>query len=413
MNDLSADFSRVPSHVPHNLVVNFQEGEDPDFATDPYGVFRRLAKKAPPVFYTPRDFRVRDGGAWVVTTADYAREVLQNADPFCNSIRYSSDDATFARRLLPLGLDPPEHIKYRAVLAPLFSPKAIDRIEADVYRVANEYIDEFAKAGRTDFMQTFARAYPGTVFMLMMGMPLEMKEQFFHWEEKFFHDGTNDEKRAVGLEIHRFMADLIQEKRRRPGEDIITMLTRAEIDGRPISDDEIYDFCFLLYIAGLDTVNGAMGHIWRYLAEHPEAQAELRANPELIRDAVEELLRVHSWIAVSRVLKRDHDFHGVEMREGERVIVLAELPCWDPKDFPDPFKVDFRRAANPHLAFGGGVHRCAGSHLARRELRVGVAEWLRRIPEWRIEPGAEPTYFTDGLLSLRNLPLVWDAAKAT
>ncbi|MDB5447445.1 MAG: Cytochrome [Phenylobacterium sp.] len=412
MNDVSAAFAKVPPHVPRELILDFVEGGERDFAVDPYAVFRRLAKTAPPLFYTPRDPRVMDGGAWVVTTADYAREVLQNPDPFCNSIRYASDDAAFPRRLLPLGVDPPEHLKFRAVIAPIFSPKAIDRIESDVYRIANAQIDTFAKSGRTDFMHTFARVFPGTVFMLMMGMPLENREQFFQWEEKFFHDGTNEEKRQVGLEIHSFMVDLIKEKRRRPGEDIITQLTKSEIDGKPLSDDIIYDFCFLLYIAGLDTVNGGLGHIWRYLAEHPEAQAELRADPSLVREAVEELLRVHSWIAVSRVLSRDHEFHGVQMRKDERVVVLAELPCWDPKDFPDPYKVDFHRPVNPHLAFGGGVHRCAGSHLARRELRVGLAEWLRRIPEWRIEPGAKPAYFTDGLLSLRNLPLVWDGAKA-
>lgn len=412
MNDLSATFPKVPAHVPPHLILDFQEGEGADFATNPFGVFRDLASKAPPLFYTPRDHRVIGAGAWVVTTADYAREVLQNADPFCNSVRYSSDDAVFARRLLPLGVDPPEHMKFRAVIAPMFSPKAIDRIEQDVYRVANEYIDEFAKSGRTEFMHSFARGFPGTVFMMMMGMPLEMKEQFFQWEEKFFHDGTNDEKRQVGMEIQTFMAELIQEKKRKPGDDVITKLTMAEIDGVRISDDIIYDFCFLLYIAGLDTVNGGIGHIWRYLADHPEAQAELRADPSLVRDAVEEMLRAHSWIAVSRVLKRDHDFHGVEMKKDDRVVVLAELPCWDPKDFPDPHKVDFRRENNPHLAFGGGVHRCAGSHLARRELRIGLAEFIRRIPEFRIEPGVTPTYFTDGLLSLRNLPLVWDGSKA-
>jgi cytochrome P450 len=412
MNDLSADFSRVPPHVPRNLVRQFEEADDPLYTTDPFGVFRKLAKDAPPIFYTPKDFRVRDAGAWIITTAAYAREVLQNPDPFCNSIRYSSDDAAFARRLLPLGVDPPEHLKYRAVLASMFSPKAIDRIEQEVYRVANAHIDEFAKDGRTDFMKTFARAYPGTVFMMMMGMPLDMKEQFFDWEEKFFHDGTVDEKREVGLAIHNFMAELIKEKRQRPGDDIVTKLTQAEIDGEKLSDEIIYDFCFLLYIAGLDTVNGGLGHIWRYLADHPQAQAELRADPSLIPNAVEELLRINSWIGTSRVLKRDHEFHGIEMKAGDRVVVLAELPAWDPQDFPDPFKVDFKRPAIPHLAFGGGVHRCAGSHLARRELRIGLAEWLRRMPEWRIEPGVTPTYFTDGLLSPRSLPLVWDAAKA-
>jgi cytochrome P450 len=393
-------------------VRQFQERDDPDYALDPYGVFRKLAADAPPIFYTPRDFRVRGAGAWVVTTADYVREVLQNPDPFCNSIRYSNDDANFARRLLPLGLDPPEHLKYRAVIAGAFSPKAINKIEADVYRVANEYIDAFAEDGHTDFMANFARTFPGAIFMMMMGMPLEMKDQFFEWEEKFFHDGTNDEKKQVGLQIHGFMSGLIAEKRKKPGDDVMTMLTRAEIDGEKLSDDVIFDFCFLLYIAGLDTVNGGLGHIWRWLADHPEAQAELRADPSLIPNAVEELLRAHSWITSARVLSRDHVFHGVQMKKDERVIVLAPLAAWDPAEFPDPFKVDFHRPVIPHTVFGAGVHRCAGSHLARRELRIGLAEWLRRIPEWKIEPGVTPVYFTDGLLSPRSLPLVWDGSKA-
>jgi len=412
MNDVATELPPVPSHVPPDLVRHFQPEFEPDFPTDPYGVYRRLAKGAPPLLYTPRDHRVQGKGAWMVTTADYAREVLQNPDPFCNSIRYSNDDANFPRRLLPLGLDPPEHLKYRALLAPLFSPKAIDRIEQQVYAVANQHLDEFAKDGHTDFMHTFSRVFPGTIFMMMMGMPLDRKEEFFDWEEKFFHDGTNEEKKQVGVEIHNFMASLIAEKRRNPGDDVVTMLTKAELDGEKLSDEIIYDFCFLLYIAGLDTVNGGLGHIWRYLADHPEAQAELRANPSLIPNAVEELLRVHSWIDTSRVLSRDYDFRGVPMKKDERVVVMATLPAWDGSEFSDPYKVDFNRASIPHLAFGGGVHRCAGSHLARREIRIGLAEWLRRIPEWRIDPEQKPVYFTDGLLSPRNLPLVWDGSKA-
>src|SRR5882757_486091 len=403
---------KVPPHVPPHLVMDFQEEKDPDFATDPFGVFRRLAEKAPPLLYTPEHWRCIGTGCWVVTSDEYAREVLQNPDPFCNTIRFSRDQAQWTRRLLPLESDPPEHMKYRAALAPLFSPKAIDAIERDVYRVAKEHLDKIAKSGHTDFMHTFARVFPGTIFMMMMGMPLEMKDQFFYWEEKVFHGGTFEEKQQVAKDIVSFMTDLIQEKRRKPGEDIITSLTKAKVDGRPITDDEVYDICNTLYFAGLDTVNAAQGHIWRYLAEHPEAQAELRANPPLVRDAVEELLRVHNWLGASRVRKRDYDCHGVQMKAGERVWINPELPSWDPNVYPDPYKVDFHRSATPHLAFGGGPHRCAGSHLARRELRIGLSEWLRRIPEWRIEPGATPTYFTDGVLSLRNLPLVWDGSKA-
>jgi cytochrome P450 len=408
MNDLS-DPAPVPEHVPRRLVRTFSARDDARLASDPYALYRELAQDAPPIFYTPRDYR--GAGAWFVTTAAYAREVLQNFDPFCNAIRYGGDEKHYPRRLVPLELDPPDHLKYRAVLAPLLSPRAIDRIEATVVQVAGEYIDRVAAAGRCDFMKAFARPFPGTIFMTMMGMPLDKKEQFFRWEEELFHDGTDEKKKQAGREIHAFLVRLIADKRKAPGEDIISTLVQAKVDGETLSDDLVYDFCFLLYIAGLDTVNGGLGHIFRWLAEHPEAQAELRADPSLVPNAVEELLRIHSWVETSRVLSRDHEFHGVTMKEGDRVVVMSQLPCWDREEFPDPFKVDFRRPAIPHLAFGGGVHRCAGSHLARRELRIALREWLRRIPEWRIEPGAELTYFTDSLLSLRRLPLVWDADK--
>jgi cytochrome P450 len=404
-----ADGPNVPPHVPHDLVRNFSARSDPRYRTEPYDIYRELADDAPPLFYTPTDYR--GPGAWFVTTAAYAREVLQNPDPFCNAIRYGGDVSNYARRLVPLELDPPEHLKYRAVLAPLFSPRAIDSIEADINRLADDYIDAFARDGHVDFMKAFARPFPGTVFMAMMGMPMDRKDQFFRWEEEMFHGETDEIKRQAGRKIHGFFVDLIQEKRRNPADDIVTKLTTAQVDGERMSDDLIYDMAFLLYLAGLDTVNSGMGHIWRYLAEHPQAQAELRANPALVPNAVEELLRIHSWVEVSRVLKRDHDFHGVQMKAGDRVVVMSELPSWDPQEFPDPGKVDFHRPTIPHLAFGGGVHRCAGSHLARRELRIALAAWLRRIPEWRMEPGAKPTYFDTGNLALRALSLEWDGAQ--
>lgn len=407
--DTGLDISKVPAHVPRELIYQWQEEDYPEYSHDPYGVFQKVAEEAPPLFYTPEHQRSHNG-AWVVTSSDYAREVLQKADPFCVSIRYASDDASWPRRLIPLMVDPPEHIKYRALIAPLFSPKAIDRMEENVRTVTNDLLDSFVARGECEFMNDFARTFPGTIFMSLMGLPLHMKEQFFAWEEKFFHGGTPDEKKQVGVEIAAYLAELVAEKRKNPTDDVVSMLTKAQVDGKPIEDEIVHDFCFLLYIAGLDTVNAALGHTWKYMAEHQEAQARLRDNPDLISGAVEEMLRYHSWVQVSRVLSRDYDFHGVQMKEGDRVVVHSTLASWDPDEFINPQTIDFSREPNPHFAFGGGAHRCAGSHLARRELRVALAEWLRRIPQWQITPGDEAVYFTDGMLSPRHLPLSWDKA---
>jgi len=261
-------------------------------------------------------------------------------------------------------------------------------------------------------MHEFARVFPGVIFMQLMGLPLDMKEQFFDWEEKFFHEGTPEAQQQVGLEIARYLDKLIAEKRRNPADDMVSLLVSAEVDGKPIDDMIIQDFCFLLYIAGLDTVNGGLGHTFKWLAENPVEQQRLRENPDLIPEALEEILRVHSWINLSRVLSRDYEFHGVQMKAGERVIVLSSLASYDEKQFENPFEVDLTREVNPHMVFGGGAHRCAGSHLARRELRVAITEWLRRIPQFEITPGDTAPYFINGLLSLQKLPMSWDASKA-
>lgn len=402
----------IPAHVPANLVYEFEEGTMPEFEWDPYGVWKKLAKDNRPIFYTPHYHNTVNRGSWIVTSLEYCREVLQNADPFCNSIMYSSDDAAWPRRVLPLGLDAPDHMKHRVLIAKTFSPKEIDNMEKLVRKVCSEQIDKVAKRGHTEFMSEFARVFPGIIFMTIMGMPLDRKEEFFDWEEKFFHEGTDQERKEVGMAIANFLKELIVEKRKNPGDDLTSRLIASEIDGKPLDDETIEDFLFLMYIAGLDTVNGGMGHVFKYLADNPKDQQLLRENPDMIPDALEELMRVHSWIGMSRVLSRDHDFHGVQMKKGERVNVLTPVASWDENLVEDPFKVDLTRDVNPHLAFGGGPHRCAGSHLARRELRIAMAEWLRRIPQFEITPGEKTPYFTNGLLSLRQLPLSWDGSKA-
>ena len=410
MAETASDISKIPDHIPDELVFQWEETDFAEFETDPYEVYRALARDQRPIFYTPNDYR-SNNGAWVVTTAAYCREVLQRPDPFTTTIRYANDNAHWPRRLVPLMLDPPEHTGHRQLIAAVFGPKSIDAREDYIRGVANELIDAFAGRGQVDFMHAFSRVFPGIIFMGIMGLPVEMKEQFLHWEEKFFHDGTDEEKQQVGKEIAAYLKELIAEKRRNPGDDLVSDLIDAEVDGERISDETIEDYCFLMYIAGLDTVNGGLGHVFRWLADNPVEQQRLREEPGRITLALEELLRIHTWIDMSRVLSRDYDFHGVKMKAGDRIIVKTPIASWDEARHECPFDTDLERKVNPHMAFGGGPHRCAGSYLARRELRVAMEEWLRRIPPFRVTPGERVTYFTDGLLSPRRLPLSWDASK--
>jgi cytochrome P450 len=173
------------------------------------------------------------------------------------------------------------------------------------------------------------------------------------------------------------------------------------------------DMCWLLFLAGLDTVHAGLGHAFRYLAEHPEKRRELVADPSLVPAAVEELLRWHSWVNPARTVRVDCELNGVVMKRGEKIGTLAVLADRDPAAYENPEEVDLHRNKVPHWAFGGGPHRCVGSHLARRELGIAISAWIARIPDFEIAPDQVGTlrYATAGMFSLPRLPLNWSITR--
>ena len=196
-------------------------------------------------------------------------------------------------------------------------------------------------------------------------------------------------------------------RRAEPRDDLITRFVGAEVDGHRLSDDDIVDICFLFLIAGLDTVTATLTCNVAYLAQHPEHRRELAEDPSLIPAAVEELMRWESPVpGVARVLARDTEVAGAQLRAGTRVTVLIGSANTDEGEFDRADTVDFHREANRHLAFGGGIHRCLGSHLARLELRVAMEELQRRIPDYELAPGTTLEY-TEGLRAVEHLPLVF------
>lgn len=399
----------IPAHIPPELVYLGGRQDDPEFAKNPFPFFERVRKEAPPIYFTPNlsPNPMMGAGSWTIGKASLAREALQMPEVFTTTIDYPGGLMVRPRRMIPLELDPPEHQKYRALLAPLFSPKSIDAMEHNVVGTCTDLMDNILPKGECMFMGEFARPYPATIFMKLMGLPMDMQDTFIEWEAEALNSGDFEGMMKGTHKIADYLRGLIEERRAKPADDLITLLTKSEIDGKPLDNDTVHDFCMLLFIAGLDTVTAGTMHVFYYLAAHPDRKQELIDDPDLIPNAVEELLRYHSWIGSPRAVAKDIDFHGVKMKAGDRMSVSHVLCGHDPDEFPNPETIDFHREPNPHLAFAAGVHRCAGSHLARREIRVSVREWLKRAPDFHIKEGYEVQYQTRGMFYPEDLHLEW------
>jgi cytochrome P450 len=325
------------------------------------------------------------------------------------------------RPLIPLNVDPPLHSSYRKLLDPLFAPKRMDEQEADITRRVNALIDGFVDRGVCNFTEEFAEVFPSSVFLGLMGLPEDEMRAFLRMRDGILHPEKHDPdalldpaaRTAVmnrtGQEIYAYFGGLVDERRERPTDDVISRFIAAEIDGQRLTRDDILDICFLFLIAGLDTVSDTLTCMFAFLATHPEHRRALVEDPTCIPSAVEELLRWESPVpfGVPRVATQDTDLCGHAIKEGTAVMISYGAANVDTSTCPDAFDVRFDREENRHIAFGAGVHRCLGSHLARRELRVTLREWHRRIPEYRLAPGHEVLEYPPGLRHVKDLTLSW------
>lgn len=326
------------------------------------------------------------------------------------------------RPMIPLNVDPPMHSKYRKVLDPLFAPKRMDEQEDDITRRVNGFIDALIDNGECNFSEEFAELFPSSVFLGLMGLPEEEMRMFLRMRDGVLHPEKWDENamvdpdvrtgvmNAAGQEIYAYFGNLVDERRKKPADDIITRFTTVEVDGEKLSRDDILDICFLFLIAGLDTVSDTLTCSYAFLATHPEHRQMIVADPSIIPTAVEELLRWESPVpsGVPRLAKCPVDLpSGAHLDEGTMVLPSYGAANMDPAVYDDPMDVRFDRQNNPHIAFGGGVHRCLGSHLARRELRITLREWHRRIPDYWIKPGHEQLEYPPGLRHVKDLTLAW------
>ena len=398
---------RIPPGVPDELVYDFNPASIPEFARDPWTVLDRVRREAPPFFFTTD--HEADHGVWVVSNEQLMREVLQNPEVFTTEMGVSIGPAPWPRKIIPLEVDPPNHLKYRALLGPVMSPRNIDRLEARVREVTNQLIDHVIDAGECEFIAAFAKPLPSTILLELMGLPQGRRAEFVEWVEELFHAPSIEQRQAAGVRCMDYLREVIAERRRQHGEvDVVSVICRAEVDGRPLPDEVVEDIVMFVFQAGLDTVTAGLGHVFHFLATHLDKQRDLRDDPDLIPNALEEILRMHPWIGTTRKVRKPFTFRGVDLRPGDIVRTLPYGAGRDPAVHENPDVVDFHRANIPHFTFDGGVHRCAGSHLARRELRIAMEAWVTRVGEFRVKPGVELAYDPDGMFQLQALPLVWE-----
>jgi cytochrome P450 len=317
-------------------------------------------------------------------------------------------------RWIPEMLDGQLHTKWRQLLGPWFSPASIAKLEPTVRTRFAEVLDSVADRGECDFVHDVALLFPNVIFMDIMGLPRADAETFQQWEVDILHgnrqsaDGVDRQLQAMKA-VTGYFTDLIAERRRERRADLLSEALDFKIDGEPIPDQDILDFCLLMFMAGLDTVAAQLSFSFWHLATHDDDRRRLVAEPELIPTAIEEFLRYYSFVTPARKVAHDTEIAGCPIHAGAMVYLPLVSANRDPREFEHADQVDIGRTVNRHIAFGAGPHRCLGSYLARQELRVAFEMWHARIPEYRLANGAEITEH-GGQIGINNLPLVWDTA---
>jgi cytochrome P450 len=394
-----------------------QESESPFAAMDP-----EMAANPQPMFKMLRDsmpVMPVEGVGVVLTRRAEVDEAFRHPEVFSSNV--DAVDLKNIRPLIPLQIDPPDHKKYRKLLDPIFAPRQVALLEESVTKLVNELIDQFIDRGEVDFAQQFSVPFPSQVFLTLLGLPHDELPRFLAMKDGIIRpdqvtgsawgsDEMHEHQRKTAASIYEYFEGVLDAREAQREDDLVSRFLDSEVDGETLSREDILDICFLFLIAGLDTVTATLDCMFGYLAQHPEQRQAIVDDPDLIPSAIEELLRWETPVmGVVRIAVEDTELDGCPVHKGDQVMILLGSANTDEADLPDADVVRFDRETNRHIAFGGGIHRCLGSHLARQELRIALREWHRRIPEYSVKPG-ETLVYTPAIRSIEHFPLVFTAA---
>ena len=360
----------------------------------------------PPIFWVANVHRLV-GGAWVPRRHQELQQIYEDTDHFT-----VNGTSGFAQMIgeswvsIPHETDPPLHSRYRLMLNPMFAPKRIAQLDDEIRRFARDLFTSIRPNGECEFVSEVAFEFPIRVFLQLMGLPQDEMPTFLQWEHDILRSADFELIAAALRRVTDYLVKACDDRRANPKDDLLTLAVQGEIDGRPLTEDELKGFCFNLFVGGLDTVSTNMANQFRHLAENPVDQARLRERPDDVPAALDELMRAYAAVTTLRLCKADTRVGDVEIKAGDLVLMPTLLAANDPEAFPEPETVDFDRKPR-HLSFGYGPHLCIGLHLARREMRIAMEEALAMLPPFRIKPGASIESFVSGIVGPKTLPLVW------
>ena len=385
---------------------------DAGYVTNPFGIWDELRTSCP-IAHTNRR-----GSTWLPTRYEDVTAMAHDIAHFSSlkvaviPLGVEDDDgegeAQLEYGLPPISSDPPLHTWTRRLLLPWFSHRRVDGYVAMTRELCQGLLKSFVDVGRADAAADYAQQIPVRVIAHILGVSSEMSDAFTGWVRDVLEFGDDPQRRAHGAgQLLEYFGAQLDFRRTNPGEDLLSELLATEMDGAPLDNDIILGMAALVLIAGVDTTWSAIGSSLWHLATHPEDQRRLAAEPDLMPTALEELLRAFAPVTMARVVTGDVEFGGCAMKEGDKVLMNFPAANRDPEVFDHPDEVLLDRTLNRHVAFGSGIHRCAGSNLARMELRVALEEWLRAIPSFALEDGAQATWAGGQVRGPRTLPVVF------
>ena len=370
----------------------------------------------PPVIDWVHDFDHTDRflGCYMPTTYEAVRQIAHDTEHFSSRrviVRDIRPEITATAP--PITSDPPEHKPAKQLLLPPFTPDAMKKLEPRVRAICNELIDQFIGEGKCDAAARYTKHVPVRAIAHMLGIAEKDGDLFIKWIHGILELGIKDDAALMGAvrEMTEYFTGHLEQRKTKPTDDLISALMKArDKNGQPLSDNHVLGSLRLLLIAGIDTTWSAIGASLWHLAKTPADRERLVAEPDLIPTAVEELLRAYSPVTMAREVMKETVISGCPVKPGNMVLLSFPAANRDPAMFPDADKVVLDRKENRHAAFGLGIHRCVGSNLARMEMTVALEEWLKRIPDFRLDPAGQVTWSEGTVRGPRQLPLLFKRA---
>lgn len=398
---MNAAMTAVPAHVPSDRVVDFNV-YDPDPAGSGYDeAWVALRDRSKPLMWTPAN-----GGHWIATTGALIKSILADFEHFSSKVLMVPKEFGISQ-LIPVGSDPPEHLQYRALVNKAFSPGGVRRAAEAIRGYAAEIIDELEPKGQGDFMADFARRLPIVVFFKLADLPFEDHAKLDGYLEGLLHPESLEAQEAAFKGFEDYLVPFIETRRESPGDDLISAIAGGQVAKRPVTHAEAINMCTAFVIGGLDTTLALMTFSMRYLAEDTKLRRFLAENPDRIGDAVEEFCRRFPIGVNTREIRTDFELDGILLKGGELITTPQILHALDESEYPDPLTVDIDRNTGGNSCFGHGIHRCPGSFLAKMEVQILIEEWLKRIPDFEVVPGAKIVISPGISSTIRALPLQW------